>query len=118
MSHDARVALTIANGGTTSPALSSVWSKGQARSAIGVAADLIIYAPAALTGVVTIEISPSYGGALGWSTLQANGADVTVPAGKAISVPIGAFGDIRLKSAGAEGAARDFQLVFQEVMDN
>lgn len=118
MSHDARVTLSIPNAGTTSPALSSVWSKGQARSAIGVAADMMVYPPPALTGVVTVEVSPNYGGSLGWSTLQQNGADVTVAAGKALSIPIAAFGDIRFKSAGAEGAQRDFTIVFQEVMDN
>lgn len=117
MSHDAKVRLTILNGGTDSPALSTVWSKGQVRSAVGVAADMVVYAPAALTGVVTIQLAPSYGSS-SWKTLQQGGVDVTVAAGKAASVPVGAFGDLRFHSAGAEGAARDFDIVLQEVMDN
>lgn len=115
MSHTARFTFSIPNGGTDSPALSSMMSKGAARSTAGNCSDIEIYGPAALTGVVTVQIAAKYGSGL-WKTLQQNGADVAVPAGKVIQVPIGAFEDMRLHSAGAEGAQRDIDVVLQITM--
>lgn len=119
MSHTAQRTLTIANGGSDSQRLSDVWSKGQARSTIGAASDLSIYAPAALTGVVTIQVAPKYGDVAGnFRPLQQGGADVTLAAGKVTNVKLGAFGDLRIHSAGVEAAQRDFDLVFQVRTDN
>lgn len=112
MSHTARFTLTIPNAGTDSPALSTMMSKGAMRSTVGNSSDMEVYGPAALTGVVTIQICAKYGSGL-WKTLQVAGADVTVVAAKVIQVPIGAFEDLRFHSAGAEGAARGIDVVFQ-----
>jgi hypothetical protein len=117
MSHDAKVSLTIANGGTSSPALSSVWSKGQVRSTFGNTEQITVYGPAALTGAVKIEVSQKYGSGV-WSTLSKGGADVTVAAGKATTIEFpGGIQDMRFTSAGAEGAARQFDVVFNIEMD-
>lgn len=112
MSHPARFRLTIANGGTDTPALSSLMSKGAARSTFGNAGDLMVYAPAALTGVVTVQIKAAYAGS-DWKTLNDGTADITIAAGKAVQVPMGALEDLRIHSAAAEGAARDFDVVIQ-----
>lgn len=119
MSHTAQRTLSIPNAGTDSPRLSDLWSKGQVRSTIGATSDLSIHAPAALTGVCTIQVAPKYADALAnFKTLQQNGADVALPAGKVTNINLGAFGDIRIHSAGAEAAQRDFDLVFQIRTDN
>lgn len=119
MSHTAQVTLTLANAGTDSARLSDVWSKGQLRSAVGAASDLSIYCPAALTGVVTLQVAPKYADVAGnFRPVQQNGADVTLAAGKVTNVKLGAFGDLRIHSAAAEAAQRDFDLVFQIRTDN
>lgn len=116
MSHTARFRLTIANGGTDSPALSSLISKGNARSTLGNSEAITISAPAALTGAVTVQVSPAYGSG-NWKTLRQDGADVAVAAGAAVTINEVAFEDIRLHSAGAEAAARDFDIVCQINME-
>jgi len=103
--HIARIGtLRISNGGTNSPALTSLGAVG--RVGLGAATGLTIYAPATLTGTVTIEVLP-YGDAT-WRTLQSGGADVTIAATKAVVISPPAFADLRLHSSGAEGADRDF----------
>jgi hypothetical protein len=117
MSHDARVVLTIPNGGASSPALSSVWSKGQVRSTLGNTESMTVYGPAALTGAVKIEVAPKYGGGV-WKTLSKGGADVTIAAAKATTIEFpGGIQDMRFTSAGAEGAARDIEVLFNVKMD-
>jgi hypothetical protein len=119
MSHVAQVQLSIANGGSDSPRLSDVWSKGQVRSTVGATSDLSIYCPAALTGVVTLQVAPKYNDVAGnFRPVQQGGADVTLAAGKVTNVKLGAFGDLRIHSAGVEAAQRDFDLVFQIRTDN
>lgn len=112
MSHPARFVLSVPNAGTDTPALSSMMSKGAARSTFGNSRNISITAPAALTGACTVQVSPKYGSGQ-WATLQVNGADVAVAAGKSVNVPSGAWEDLRIHSAGAEAAQRDFQVVFQ-----
>jgi hypothetical protein len=73
---------------------------------LGQATGITIYAPAALTGTITIEVQP-YGDAT-WRTLQSGGADITLAATKAVVISPPAFADLRLHSSGAEGADRDF----------
>lgn len=105
MRHNARVGtLRISNGGTDSPAISTLGAFG--RVGLGAAIGISINAPAALTAVVTVQVLP-YGDAT-WRTLQSGGADVTVAAGKTVVISPPAFADMRLHSAGAEGADRDF----------
>lgn len=119
MSHTAQKTLSIANGGTDSPRLSDVWSKGQVRSTLGAMTNLTIMAPAALTGVITVQVAPKYADVAGnFRPLQEGGADITLVAGKVTNIKLAAFGDLRIHSAGAEGAQRDFDLVFQIRTDN
>jgi hypothetical protein len=87
-------------------------SKGAARSTFGNSGNISVTAPAALTGVCTVQVSPKYGSGI-WSTLQLAGADVAVAAGKTVNIPSGAFEDMRIHSAGVEAAQRDFLVVFQ-----
>lgn len=112
MSHPARFVLSIPNAGTDTPAVSTLMSKGAARSTFGNSRNISVTSPAALTGACTIQVSPKYASGI-WATLQVNGADVAIAAGKSVSVPTGAYEDIRIHSAGAEAAQRDFQVVFQ-----
>lgn len=104
MSSPARVGtLTIANGGTDTPGITTLQ---YGRAGLGQAKTLTIYAPAALTAAVTVQVLPR--GDSTWRTLQQNGADVAVAVGKAVQINSGGWDDLRLHSAGAEGAARDF----------
>lgn len=116
MAHPARFRLSIANGGTDSPALSAQISKGNARSTLGNSQMMTVYVPAALTGVCTVQVDPKYGSGA-WKTLQENGTDITLAAGKAVDILGVACEDVRIHSAGAEGAQRDFDLVLQIAMD-
>lgn len=110
MSHVVEVPpITISSGQTTSVALSTLLSEGQIKVLFGGAVDMIVYAPAALTGTVTVQYSPKSSPAAGdWKTVQVSGSDLTFPAAKATSVfPISAR-DLRFVSSGAEGADRVF----------
>lgn len=116
MSHPARIRLSIPAAGADSPALSDVLSKGNTRSTLGNSESITIFPPAALTGAVTVEVSPEYGSGR-WFTLQQDGADVVVAVGKAAVINEVAFEDLRLHSAAAgpgfEAAVRDFDVVCQ-----
>lgn len=118
MSHPARVTLSIPNGGTDTPALSSIWSKGQVRSTLGNASGITVHAPAAATAALSVQVSSKYGSGV-WRTLQAaDETDVVIAAAKAVPLPLLlGIEDIRFHSAGAEGAQRDFDLVFKIDMD-
>ena len=104
--------ISIPNAGTDSPALSSIFSAGQLKVASGSCIGLTVSAPAALTGTVTIQTVPTEG-STSWVTLQQNGADIAIAAGKMVPVSVGAFRDLRFHSSGAEGGQRDFALTFQ-----
>lgn len=93
--------VTISNGGTTSPA--------QPALPTSPAQSLLIMAPAALTGTVSVEVAPVAGGT--YRTLQSNGADVTIAAGKATQITVLCGCAWRLKSGSAEGADRTFDIV-------
>lgn len=93
--------LTIASGATTSNSLS--------RRRLAHVGPLVIVAPAALTGVVTIQV-PDKENSPNWVALQSGGADVTLPAGKATTLDISPFLNLRLSSTLAEGAQRDFEV--------
>ena len=91
--------LVIANGGTTSSAISA--------ERLRYLDSINIWGPAALTGTVTVEVS--YDGT-NYGTLQSAGSDVAVAATKVVTVLTGGFYGLRVKSDGAEGAARTFQV--------
>lgn len=101
--------LTIASAGSTSGLLSDLLSKGQMK-VLGSMVELAIYAPAALTGAITVEIAPEYPGVT-WRTLQQDGSDVVPTAGDVALVRSPAFMDLRIQSAGVEAADRDFVLM-------
>jgi hypothetical protein len=106
--------LTIANGGTDSGALSAATgvSAGVLKLLVGAVVSVTIFAPAALTGTITIQVK-AHPSDSAWTTLQAAGADITVGAGKAVTLSSIPFGDMRIHSSGAEGAERIFSLLFQ-----
>lgn len=112
MSHPARFVLSTPNAGTDTPALSTLMSKGAARSTFGNSRNISITAPAALTAAGVVQVSAKYGSGV-WAALQVGGADVSVAAGKSVNVPSGAWEDLRIHSPGAEAAQRDWQVVFQ-----
>ena|SRR3990172_614757 len=102
LGNQANVTLTIANGGTTSPALLVPEDM----------ADLMVYGPAALTAQCVLQVEPSRTGT-DFLTLQMTpGTDVTLAAAKATNVKATGFRQMRILSAGAEGADRAFTIVF------
>lgn len=104
--------LSIPNGGTDSPALSSLLSSGAMALLVAGARRLNVLAPAALTAAVTVQGTNTVGGS-DWSTMQDRGADVAVGAGKLAACDFEGIKDIRIHSAGAEAAQRDFIVTVQ-----
>lgn len=105
--------LTIANGATTSNALSH--ELRNCRS-------LAIIAPAVLTGTVTAEsadlfpneIVASTPGVENWSTIQSPpGTDVAIAADKVTVLTAAPFPQFRLASSLAEAATRTFVVLIQ-----
>jgi LysM repeat protein len=81
------------------------------------AANVTIKAPAALTGVVTVQVAmttPAVDADFG--NYNDGVSDITIAAGKTIKIPNPSCTDLRLISAGAEGAQRDFVVSVQEDM--
>ena len=102
--------LVIANGQTASNAI-SLTAGINTKIGLGTLVDFIVFGPATLPETVAVQISdietPS---ASDWYTVYINGSDVTVPAGKAVVVPVGAAAALRLLAGGAVGAERTFQV--------
>lgn len=108
-----KIRLSIPNGGTDSPYLSDSLSAGQLKALLGSAVQFVVFAPAALTGVVTLQVRHTEASGTP-QTLQTSGsADITIAATKAVPVNVGAFRDLRIHSAAAEAAQRDFDIIFQ-----
>jgi hypothetical protein len=96
--------ISIPNGGTDTPELNLAGDINRGPII------LEILAPAALTAAVTVQISDVSGGT--FRTLTTGGADVAIAAGKAVVVTdLPATGVLRLHSAGAEAAQRDFRII-------
>lgn len=101
--------LTIVSGQTT----------GTAIGGLDDSEAFTIYAPASLTGNITMQVSPdrqvSEGGpaSAAWSTLQSGGVDITLTAGKALTITDVAIRQLRLVSDVAEGADRTFRITKQ-----
>lgn len=99
--------LTIAAAGTASNIIVS-------KVGFGGATDLTIIGPTALTSVVSVQVSEKENAAAGdMRTLQFQGTDVLVVAGKATIVPGVAFKALRILAAGAEAAQRDCAVIAQ-----
>lgn len=95
--------LTILSAATVSGELDLGLSKSRRLLA------LLFLNPAALTGVVTIQLSDVTAGT--FRTLQTGGADITLAATKAVVVTeLPAWGFLRLSSTIAEGANRVFNI--------
>ncbi len=115
MSHPARFRLSIAAAGTDSPAMSTLMSKGAARSTFGNSSDMVVHCPGTLPETCTVQVSPKYGSGV-WYTLQQGGTDVALAAGKANQCAVGAIEDLRIHAGGAVAAQRDFDVVIQITM--
>jgi len=103
--------VSIANAGTDSPAV-SVSTTGL-RPVFDTAEMWFISAPAALTGAVTVQVSYVESPTTEWVTLQVNGADVAVAAGKGVVIKAAGFRAFRFHSAATELAQRDFLVAVQ-----
>lgn len=104
MRHFKNITLTIANTETDSNIYDLT------APAAGNMVDFVVYTPAALTGTVTL-----YAGANASTLLPVyiNGANVTLPAAKAVPIPMGGVRALQVKSGSAEGADRVFTVVIQ-----
>ena len=67
---------------------------------------ITIQGPAALTNVVTVNISTD--GGTTYSDLGSGGVDVVVTAGNSLNISPVAFNALKVTSSGNEGAARTF----------
>lgn len=76
---------------------------------------IVIYAPAALTGTVTVQVATGATEAAAvWVTLQSAGSDITVAAAKAVTIDAVAWDWMRMLSDGAEAATRTFTVMAYE----
>jgi hypothetical protein len=96
--------LVIASGQTDSNVISN-------KVGIGTLIDFIIFAPATLTGTVTLYLGADENMALAnMVPFYVNGSNVTIAAGKATPISAASFRSLALKSGSAEGATRTFQV--------
>jgi len=110
MPHVARAILSILNGQTKSSSVQDHFGGNPGKVALDNAATISIKAPAALTGVCTIQVAQTV------PALDADfenyqdtpGTDVVITAGKTIRVGLPSCSDLRIISGSAEGAQRDF----------
>lgn len=109
MRHNQRVTLTIASGQSASDTLASALGYAEDASILRSINTVTVFSPATLTGTVTAQATPAFGGTFVNMSLQ--GTDITVPAARCVIIPTGEFGDFRLNSGSAEGAARAFTVV-------
>lgn len=108
MRHTQVVTLTIPNGQQVSNTLQE--ALGTSGAPVFESFDsLVVYSPAALTGTVTAQAAPTFGGT--FVNLSLQGTDITIPAARAVIIPASEFGDFRMASGSAEGASRAFQVI-------
>ena len=94
---------TIANAGTDSNKVNLIDNSDRRPL------HMTVFAPAALTGTVTVKVSDVVGGTM--VTLQSGGVDVTIAAGKAVAIGIIIAAEVQLVSSGAEAAERVFPVM-------
>lgn len=92
--------LTIANGGTTSNALTA--------NDLKFVRSVAIQGPSALTGTATVQVSLD---GTNFHALQSGGSDVVVTAVKTLVVADVPMKGLRIVSGSAEGAERVFEVV-------
>ena len=109
----ATATLRIADSETDGAKLSTFWGPNPAKVALGYSASVTVQAPDTLTGTVTVLTSAD---GVAFATLQQNGTDVEIPAGKTTVLPPFTAHDMMLVSDAAEAADRDFFVTIQEDM--
>lgn len=92
--------IVIPNGGTESNALD-----------VGSVNSLAIFAPAALTGTVTLQISPD---GENWYNAKSGGDNIAVAVDAGVVITNGGYKYLRLISGSTEAAARTFKVSMQE----
>ena len=70
---------------------------------------LSVPAPGTLTGTITFLVDIDNSGTFG--TLQSGGSDITVAAGKTVTIIDSTFKNLKIHSSQAEGGARQFVVV-------
>lgn len=98
-------ALTIPSGDTNSP-----WLAISARGSAFRSFNLLIGAPALLTGTITIQTAEDTSGTRSATLQSPAGTDVNIAAGKSVPLSILTTGAIRIHSGSAEGADRVFSI--------
>lgn len=102
--------LVIPSGATESNEI-SLTAGVNTKVGLGNLVDFIVYGPATLPETVVVQISwlesPS---SSDWRTVYISGADVSIPAAKAVIVPVGSSLALRLQANGAVAANRTFQV--------
>lgn len=115
MPHLATAILRIANGETKSTSLGDYFGANPAKVALDNAAGITIQGPSALTAACTVQVAQvSPAADADFAALAYDGSDVTVAAAKNTIIPLPAARDLRIVSAGAEAADRDFYVTIQE----
>lgn len=77
---------------------------------------LTVIAPVTVSGTITIQVSSdppsSDGGTTSptFRTLQSGGSDITLPAGKGLTITDISFRQLKMVSSTGEGAARTFKI--------
>ena len=107
--------MVIANGATDSNiayAAGSPTAPNMATTGDGFrdADSITIYAPDTLPETVTIHVDSSEPAATNFDPLQRGGADVTVPAGKAVTLDLISFKAMKLVSGVGTGGIRTFKV--------
>lgn len=79
---------------------------------------ITIHSPAVLpAGDWTVEVTHVRNPEAGdWGTLEGGAGDITLSAGKALSLPMGAYAGLRIKTSQAPVAAVDFKVTGLEDM--
>lgn len=109
--------LTISSGTTQSSQLSAE-TTGALKTALQACRDLVLYAPLAFTGVVTVQVSrtESPTTANDWYNLIINGVAVTIAGGSATVIPYTGFRALRCVSTLSENADRVINVTGQVLL--
>ena len=92
--------IVIPSAGTDSPGVD-----------VAYADSFTIYAPAALTGTISIQVSPNNED---WFNLQDAGVDINIGVNEAITVTVSSVLFVRLHSSMTEAADRSFEITISE----
>lgn len=95
--------IVVASGQTASNVLT-------ARTHYRDADSITFFGPATLPETATLQSSDTEDGSSGWFNVSRGGVDVTIPAGKAVTLELPSFRAIRVLLSGAAGATRTFKV--------